>query len=72
MSVLNFPRIYLNGFMYWNPPTFNNNDLLPLYDAVQMQMNWRFLNKYGINELNASETLMPWAITPQGNRMKLT
>lgn len=64
MSVLNFPRIYLNGFMYWNPPTFNNNDLLPLYDAVQMQMNWRFLNKYGINELNASETLMPWAITP--------
>lgn len=50
--------------MYWNPPTFNNNDLLPLYDAVQMQMNWRFLNKYGINELNASETLMPWAITP--------
>ena len=37
MSVLNFPRIYLNGFMFWNPPTFNNNDVLPLYDAVKMQ-----------------------------------
>lgn len=64
MSVLNFPRIYLNGFMYWNPPTFNNNDVLPLYDAVKMQMNWRFLSKYGINDKNASRTLMPWAITP--------
>lgn len=64
MSVLNFPRIYLNGFMFWNPPTLNNNDVLPLYDAVKMQMNWRFLNEYGINDKNAPRTLMPWAITP--------
>lgn len=64
MSVLNFPRIYLNGFMFWNPPTFNNNDVLPLYDAVKMQMNWRFLNKYEINDKNAPQTLMPWAIAP--------
>ena len=64
MSVLNFPRIYLNGFMFWNPPTFNNNDVLPLYDAVKMQMNWRFLSEYGINDKNAPQTLMPWGITP--------
>lgn len=64
MSVLNFPRIYLNGFMFWNPPTFNNNDVLPLYDAVQMKMNWRFLSQYGINDKNAPQTLMPWGITP--------
>ncbi|MGE8350781.1 MAG: hypothetical protein ACN6P5_09560 [Pseudomonas protegens] len=64
MSVLNFPRIYLNGFMFWNPPTFNNNDVLPLYDAVKMQINWPFLNYYGINDRNAPERLMPWAITP--------
>lgn len=64
MSVLNFPRIYLNGFMFWNPPTFNNNDVLPLYDAVKMQMNWPFLNRYGINDKNAPQTLMPWGITP--------
>lgn len=64
MSVLNFPRIYLNGFMFWNPPTLNNNDVLPLYDAVKMQMNWPFLSTYGINAENAPRTLMPWAITP--------
>lgn len=64
MSVLNFPRIYLNGFIFWNPPTFNNNDVLPLYDAVKMQMNWRFLSEYGINDKNAPQTLMPWGITP--------
>ena len=33
MSVLNFPRLYLNGHMFWNPPTGNNNDMFPLYDA---------------------------------------
>jgi hypothetical protein len=64
MSVLNFPRIYLNGFMFWNPPTFNNNDVLPLYDAVKMQINWPFMNYYGINDRNAPERLMPWAVTP--------
>ncbi|UVK96538.1 hypothetical protein [Pseudomonas sp. B21-048] len=64
MSVLNFPRIYLNGHMFWNPPTANNNDVLPLYDAVKMQMNWRFLAEYGIDPENAASTLMPWTIAP--------
>ncbi|MGA8137976.1 MULTISPECIES: hypothetical protein [Pseudomonas] len=64
MSVLNFPRIYLNGHMFWNPPTANNNDVLPLYDAVKMQMNWQFLATYGINPENAASTLMPWTIAP--------
>ncbi|KAF0867115.1 hypothetical protein [Pseudomonas sp. LD120] len=64
MSVLNFPRIYLNGHMFWNPPTANNNDVFPLYDAVKTQMNWPFLSHYDINEKNATTQLMPWTITP--------
>ncbi|MBX8538936.1 hypothetical protein K5D44_04330 [Pseudomonas cichorii] len=64
MSVLNFPRIYFNGHMFWNPPTANNNDMFPLYDAVKMQMNWPFLKEYGITPENAATTLMPWTIAP--------
>ncbi|NBA97644.1 hypothetical protein [Pseudomonas sp. R5(2019)] len=64
MSVLNFPRIYLNGHMFWNPPTANNNDMYPLYDAVKMQMNWRFLKAFNITPENAASTLLPWTITP--------
>ncbi|MGC5704090.1 hypothetical protein J4P02_28200 [Pseudomonas sp. NFXW11] len=64
MSVLNFPRIYFNGHMFWNPPTANNNDVLPLYDAVKMQMNWPFLSHYDINDRNAPSLLMPWTIAP--------
>ncbi|MCV4263387.1 hypothetical protein [Pseudomonas capsici] len=64
MSVLNFPRIYFNGHMFWNPPTANNNDMFPLYDAVKMQMNWPFLKDYGITPENAASTLMPWTIAP--------
>ncbi|NIF18210.1 hypothetical protein [Pantoea sp. Cy-639] len=65
MSVLNFPRIYLNGHMYWNPPTGNNNDMYPLYDAVRAEMNWRFLKYYNITPENAASTLMPWTIAPR-------
>ena len=64
MSVLNFPRIYLGGHMFWNPPTANNNDMFPLYDAVKMQMNWRFLKDFDITPWNAASTLLPWTITP--------
>jgi len=64
MSVLNFPRIYLNGHMFWNPPTANNNDVLPLYDAVKMDINWPFTRYYDITQANASTTLMPWIISP--------
>lgn len=64
MSVLNFPRIYLNGHMFWNPPTANNNDALPLYDAVQMEINWPFLKYYDLNPQNAPTALMPWTIRP--------
>lgn len=65
MSVLNFPRIYLGGHLYWNPPTANNNDMFPLYDASKMRLNWRFLEYYGINPANAASKLMPWVIAPQ-------
>ena len=64
MSVLNFPRIYVNGHMFWNPPTANNNDVLPLYDAVKMQMNWPFLNSFNITPGNAQSSLLPWLISP--------
>ncbi|WP_085657112.1 hypothetical protein [Pseudomonas sp. B11(2017)] len=65
MSVLNFPRIYMNGHMFWNPPTANNNDTYPLYDAVKMEMNWRFLEHYNVTPENAAADLMPWIITPR-------
>ncbi|MFJ3448426.1 hypothetical protein ACIPM0_09405 [Pseudomonas sichuanensis] len=65
MSVLNFPRIYLKGHMFWNPPTGNNNDMFPLYDAVNMEMNWRFLQHYNINKDNARDLLLNWMITPR-------
>ncbi|MCL6701551.1 hypothetical protein [Pseudomonas sp. T1.Ur] len=64
MSVLNFPRIYLNGHMFWNPPTANNNDVFPLYDAVKMDINWPFMSHFDINATNAPTQLMPWAIKP--------
>lgn len=64
MSVLNFPRIYLNGHMFWNPPTANNNDVYPLYDAVNADINWPFMSHFDINAKNAPTLLMPWAIKP--------
>ncbi|MFZ4965533.1 MULTISPECIES: hypothetical protein [Pseudomonas] len=64
MSVLNFPRIYFNGHMFWNPPTANNNDVFPAYEAVKMEMNWPFLAHYEITPANAASTLMPWFIKP--------
>ena len=71
MSVLNFPRIYFNGHMFWNPPTGNNNDALPLYDAVKVDLNWRFLEKFGITMDTADSRLHPWLITPlAGNQVQ--
>ncbi|BBH33833.1 hypothetical protein SAMN04488697_104159 [Pseudomonas sp. 43mfcvi1.1] len=64
MSVLNFPRIYLNGHMFWNPPTANNNDVFPLYDAVNMDINWPFMSHFDITPNNAPTQLMPWVINP--------
>lgn len=64
MSVLNFPRLYLNGHMFWNPPTANNNDIYPLYDAAKMDLNWPFLESFGINPANARDKVLPWLITP--------
>ncbi|WP_165674766.1 hypothetical protein [Metapseudomonas otitidis] len=63
MSVLNFPRLYMNGHFFWNPPTANNNDVLPLYDAVKMDLNWPFLRQYGVYPENARKKLLPWIIS---------
>ncbi|MGX0890632.1 hypothetical protein AB7M22_002640 [Pseudomonas sp. ADAK2 TE3594] len=65
MSVLNFPRIYLNGEMFWNPPTANNNDMFPLYDAVKMDINWPFMKHFGVDHHNAPDRLMPWMLSTQ-------
>ncbi|WP_260963054.1 hypothetical protein [Pseudomonas citri] len=65
MSVLNFPRIYLNGEMFWNPPTANNNDMFPLYDAVKMDINWPFVKHFGVDQHNAPDRLMPWTVSTQ-------
>ncbi|WP_223471751.1 MULTISPECIES: hypothetical protein [unclassified Pseudomonas] len=65
MSILNFPRIYLNGEMFWNPPTANNNDVYPLYDAVKMDINWPFVKHFGIDPHNAPDRLMPWILSTQ-------
>lgn len=65
MSILNFPRIYLNGEMFWNPPTANNNDKFPLYDAVKADINWSFMKHFNVDPHNAPDRLMPWAISTQ-------
>lgn len=53
--------------MFWNPPTANNNDVFPLYDAVNMDINWPFVNFYDITRQNAPNKLMPWVISPVNN-----
>ncbi len=62
---IEFSRIYLNGEMFWNPPTANNNDVYPLYDAVKMDINWPFVKHFGIDSHNAPDRLMPWILSTQ-------
>ena len=50
--------------MFWNPPTANNNDIYPLYDAAKMDLNWPFLESFGINPANARDKVLPWLIAP--------
>jgi hypothetical protein len=67
MSVLSFPRIYFQGFMEWDPCTFNNNDWqeFPTYDGVNATLNWPFLATQNITPQNFPTTFRPWAITLQ-------
>ncbi|HEY6802017.1 MAG TPA: hypothetical protein VI306_00430 [Pyrinomonadaceae bacterium] len=85
MSVLSFPRIYFNGFMEWDPCTFNNNDWqeFPTYDGANAALNWSYLATQGeqvppgITPENFTTTFRPWAIklqpdavdTPPGARI---
>ena len=64
MSVLSFPRIYFQGYMEWDPCTFNNNDWqeFPTYDGVNAALNWPFLATQGITPQNFPSTFRPWAI----------
>ena len=65
MSVLNFPRIYFKGEIGWNPPTGNNNDVFPFYNARDVTLNWEFLASQGITPTtpNLKATLQNWIIT---------
>ncbi|HEX3581834.1 MAG TPA: hypothetical protein VH087_08725 [Thermoanaerobaculia bacterium] len=67
MSVLSFPRIYFQGFMQWDPCTFNNNDwqAFQTYDGVNAALNWPFLETEGITQQNFQTTFRPWAIKLQ-------
>ncbi|HZF09145.1 MAG TPA: hypothetical protein VFE33_10175 [Thermoanaerobaculia bacterium] len=73
MSVLSFPRLYFQGFMQWDPCTFNNNDWqeFPTYDAANAALNWPFLATQGaevppgITPENFVTTFRPWAIALQ-------
>lgn len=69
MSVLSFPRIYFQGFMEWDPCTFNNNDWqeFPTYDGVNAALNWPFLATQGITPQNFYSTFRPWAIALQSD-----
>ncbi|HEY2324337.1 MAG TPA: hypothetical protein VGJ82_15875 [Thermoanaerobaculia bacterium] len=67
MSVLSFPRIFFQGFMEWDPCTFNNNDWseFQTYDPVNAALNWSFLKSEGITPQNFQTTFRPWAIKLQ-------
>jgi hypothetical protein len=67
MSVLSFPRIYFQGYLSWDPCTFNNNDFGedPTYAAAESSLNWSFLQTQGITPENFQTTFRPWAITLQ-------
>jgi hypothetical protein len=73
MSVLSFPRIYFQGFIGWDPCTFNNNDwqAFPTYDATNAALNWSFLATQGppggITPANFGSTFRSWAITLQND-----
>ena len=79
MSVLSFPRIYFQGFMEWDPCTFNNNDWqeFPTYDGVNAALNWPFLATQNITPQNFYTNFRPWAIglqpdcvdSPNGERL---
>ena len=79
MSVLSFPRIYFQGYMSWDPCTFNNNDWqeFPTYDGVHAALSWPFLATQGITPQNFYTTFRPWAIglqpdcvdSPNGERL---
>ena len=63
MSVLSFPRIYLQGFMCWDPPTGNNNDQFPTYAYDKAALNWAYLKQFGIDQSNFTSTFRPWITT---------
>jgi hypothetical protein len=64
MGVLSWPRLYFNGYNYWNPSTVNNNDYapqLPTYDMDPDQPNWTFLHSQGVE---SGDQFSRWLITP--------
>ena len=51
MGVLQLPRYYFQGYNYWNPSTFNNNDYNPTidtYDPPNAKLNCPYLETQGL------------------------
>ncbi len=64
MGIIQLPRIYFEGFNYWTPSTYNNNDYGPpinTYDADNARLNWDYL--YGQGVYN-DEEFKKWSIIP--------
>ena len=40
MGLADLPRLYFNGFNFWSPSTFNNNDDYPTYDVPHLRLDW--------------------------------
>ncbi|MFC5722242.1 hypothetical protein ACFP1Z_18930 [Streptomyces gamaensis] len=65
MSVLSVPRLFFKGAATWTPATGNNNDQWPVYDFVNNELNWPFLEQYGITPDNVRDKFPQWALQLQ-------
>lgn len=66
MSILSFPRAYVNGWICWNVPTANNNDYIPTYAAEVAELNYPFLaSQYQIGGGDPLADVREWATSLQ-------
>ncbi|NER47496.1 MAG: hypothetical protein F6J92_12490 [Symploca sp. SIO1A3] len=64
MGVLQLPRLYFQGYNYWNPSTFNNNDYSPpidTYDPPNAQLNCPYLHSQGVY---TESEFQDWSVVP--------
>jgi len=65
MGLADLPRLYFNGFNFWSPSTFNNNDDYPTYDVPHVRLDWAWLRSQGVE---TTEQFWDWAIQPKQNQ----